>query len=241
MHRTTRRFSPLRRFRSPRRTGLLLAGAVALMFSLGTAASASAASVYWVVNVNSGKALGPQGHSKSENARSQQMTYFNGSGGAHHWKISSIGNGYIFENRHSHKCISSVDHEPQYPLAANGTPTIQRTCEYGAGVPQRGWAQRWYVSSVSNMWAGKPVHAAQRAQQPVPGGLRLLARRERQHRGVGLPRPGQPAVAARLRRQRRPTRPRVNAGRRKGGRRRGSYGMCRVKRPTTEARGLPLW
>jgi hypothetical protein len=157
MHRITQRLSPLRLFRSTKRTGLLLAGAVAVAMSLGTAASASAAPVYWIVNVNSGKALGPHKHSKGENYWIQQMTYFNGSGGAHHWKISTLaGDQMTFENRHSHKCISSVDHESWAPPAANGTPAIQRTCEFGAGVPQRAQAQRWRVSSVSNFWAGKP-------------------------------------------------------------------------------------
>ena len=57
MHRTTQRFSPLRRFRSPSGPGCCWRGAVALVFSLGTAASASAAPVYWIVNANSGNSL----------------------------------------------------------------------------------------------------------------------------------------------------------------------------------------
>ena len=142
---------------SQRRIRLLVAAVVALGLSLGAAASASAVPIYWIVNEHSGKALGPHQHSKSANFWIQQMTWFNGSGGAHHWKIRGSGDIRQFENRHSHMCISTVDHEEWYPPAADGSPAIQRPC-WNEPYPhiKRYQSQRWRIFPFSNFWAGQP-------------------------------------------------------------------------------------
>ncbi|WP_067812917.1 RICIN domain-containing protein [Actinomadura kijaniata] len=102
------------------------------------AAAAAPGPFYWIVNNDTGKALLPYQHSKDSGQPLIQSNEFNG--GATHWKIRTTPNDTMLENRHSHLCANA--------LVAGGLMR-QEYC----GSP----GTKWWVSSTSDMWAGRPV------------------------------------------------------------------------------------
>lgn len=114
------------------------------------AASAGPGPFYWIIAQHSGKAIMPENHSQSLNARIVQMN--KGNFGAQHWKIRHIStdsNGQSvrkFENRHSKLCIWVYGNSVGQVLKQHG-------CEsgsYDARFPE------WRVSNKWDMWAGYP-------------------------------------------------------------------------------------
>ncbi|WP_203900348.1 RICIN domain-containing protein [Virgisporangium aliadipatigenens] len=121
--------------------------ALTVLVTTANAAQAGPGPFYYIVAEHSGKVLMPENHSKDPGVRIVQMP--RGGFGAQHWKVrhvENLSNGQTirkFENRHSHLCITIVDHEP-------GLLT-QDQCETG------GWYREWTVSNWNDLWAERPV------------------------------------------------------------------------------------
>lgn len=141
-------------FRRPMQ--LLIASAIALIMALSLTgvASAKPGPFYWIIAAHSGQALLPLNHDKEHGVEIVQN--IKGAGGAQNWKIrvaGTIGGVQrirLFDNRHSHYCISASDAQP-------GRVLRQVQCQ--------NWSQReeWVVSNRDDMFAGRPFTAWNRS------------------------------------------------------------------------------
>jgi hypothetical protein len=126
-----------------RRKTILAAAVAALALSLGFAGSAAAKPYYYIVNVNSGKALMAENHSKNWGTTIVQENI--GGWGAQTWFVEWIGEGpdgwvQRFRNRHSKWCIHPSDWS-----GLNGTRLLQASCTQA---PEA----KWYTHYWDHAW-----------------------------------------------------------------------------------------
>ncbi|GAA3228285.1 RICIN domain-containing protein [Actinocorallia longicatena] len=111
-----------------------------------TPAHAGPGPFYWLINVDSGKAVMPYNESKATGAAMVQRT--SGNLGAQHWKIEGSGTHRVLYNRNSHLCL----------LAPIGGDSVlrQQYCNDTTG-DLTGRRPIWRSSNHDAMWAGLPV------------------------------------------------------------------------------------
>jgi len=118
---------------------------VARAATAASAAKAGPGPFYWIVNVNSGKAVMPYNESKAVGELMVQRT--KGNLGAQHWRILGSGTTRVLWNRNSHLCLLAP---------TNGTFLTQQYCNDTLG-DSFGNRPKWQSSNYDAMWAGNPI------------------------------------------------------------------------------------